>query len=109
MNETLTAERCKAAAELGRKAFEAGKMAIPALDPELMKLLKGFNIGDGGVEVITAWADAWHKANIEAPVVYSDGKTEQDRCDEEHDRHYVRNSGWKDGYSPAAQKAMGWV
>jgi hypothetical protein len=70
-NETLITERCKAAAELGKKAFEDGKMAIPALDPNLMQHIRGFNIGEGGLEVITAWADAWHKANIEAPVVYT--------------------------------------
>lgn len=101
MNETIITERCKAAAELGRKAYEAGKLSVPALDPNLMTLLKGFKIGEGGLEVITAWTDAWHKANIEASVVYSSDKAE-------HDRHYVRNEGWVDGYSPAAQKAMGW-
>ena len=63
-NETLIAERCKLAAKLGHDAYHAGKLSVPALDPQLMQHLKGFNIGEGGLEVITAWADAWHKANL---------------------------------------------
>lgn len=67
-NETLIAERSEKAEKLGRQAFHAGMMAIPAHDPSLMALIRGFAVGEGGLEVITAWSTGWHAENIALPV-----------------------------------------
>jgi hypothetical protein len=59
------AARVQQAALLGEKAFKDGRSHIPALDPDLQPLLKGNDC----MPVLKAWADAWHKANLDAPVV----------------------------------------
>jgi len=58
------------AAELGAKAFHAGKSSVPIHDPEYMELMKSNpdkSIGSS-LLIVTAWTKAWHKANIDAPV-----------------------------------------
>lgn len=45
----------------------------------------------------------------EIPVYEVVVREEADLVAEEHARHYVRNDQWRDGYSPAAQRAMGWI
>ncbi len=58
-------ERIREAARLGEKAFNEGRGAVPALDPNLRPLLKGNEC----LPVIVAWSNAWHKANLDAPVI----------------------------------------
>ena len=53
--------------DLGVKAFHDGKKAVPALDQNLLPLLKGNKVGEG-LPVIKAWANGWHTANLAAPV-----------------------------------------
>jgi len=60
-------EKVQQATELGQKAFESGLTSTPASDPELMKLLEGLQTGEG-TPIMKAWADAWHQANLKAPV-----------------------------------------
>ncbi len=61
-------ERINRAGELGKKAFHAGKKAVPAQDSELMKLLEGLQVGQRGNEIMEAWSNAWHKENSNAPI-----------------------------------------
>ncbi len=56
------------AAELGRRAFERGANSVPAHDPELTELIKGKGISKATITLLESWSDAWHKANIEAPI-----------------------------------------
>lgn len=42
-------------------------------------------------------------------VAVADPGRESSAVSREHARHYTPTSGWRDGYSPAAQKAMGWT
>lgn len=65
MNEK-TKSKVQIAAELGAAAFAAGKPSVPALDPALKALLVGNRIGEG-MEILTAWTQAWHKANVAQP------------------------------------------
>lgn len=58
-------DRERQALELGRKAFEEGRSAVPALDPELAKMYDGR--GDV-ILVLEAWIRGWHRANAAAPV-----------------------------------------
>lgn len=58
--------RIKKAEELGRKAFEDGKKAIPAHDKKLNALMKGEKIGGAGVAIMKAWHRGWTKANLAA-------------------------------------------
>jgi hypothetical protein len=62
------ARRVKKASELGKAAFKAGKKAVPAQDPELVKLLKGLTAGEGFGDVTKAWAKAFNEANAAEPV-----------------------------------------
>ena len=60
-------EKVEKARELGRLAFERGAKSIPALDPELLKLLEGNKLGEG-LPILEAWTNGWHKANLAVPV-----------------------------------------
>jgi len=53
---------------LGRAAFDRGVKAVPALDPELMKLVPERPDAEGRVALYAAWSKAWHAANLAAPV-----------------------------------------
>lgn len=61
-----------AARELGRKAFEDGRKAVPAWDPALCAMLSPRPSGtvgaDAAVRILDAWSRAWHSANAAAPV-----------------------------------------
>ena len=48
---------------LGEIAFRNGKQATPALDQNLMKMLKGNKVGEG-TSLLDAWIKGWHKANL---------------------------------------------
>lgn len=62
-------KKIERAAQLGKAAFEAGKMCVPAHDPAVMGLLKGKQVGDPAtVAILDAWLRAWHEANLAAPV-----------------------------------------
>lgn len=55
------------AQELGKKAFEAGKPCVPALDKEFGEYIKG----GGHVKIMDAlndWHRGWAVANCAAPV-----------------------------------------
>jgi hypothetical protein len=51
------------AATLGTIAFKNGKKSIPAIDPELLKLI-GQN--DCTTDLLKAWINSWHAANLAA-------------------------------------------
>lgn len=55
------------AAQLGKEAFEAGKMRVPVLDPALLKLLADNRTADT-LAVLQAWVRAWDAANLKAEV-----------------------------------------
>lgn len=55
------------ASELGKKAFEAGKVAVPALDRDFCLLLKTVKMNH--VKLLDAWIKAWHTANLAASTV----------------------------------------
>jgi len=57
-------EREKQAQALGKKAFEEGRSAVPAHDPELQKM---YGHGDT-IAILEAWVRGWHRANAAAPV-----------------------------------------
>jgi hypothetical protein len=60
-NENANDDEMKAEA-LGKAAFEAGKKSVPALDVELMKMVKG-PIGSS-IPLLKAWSKGWHEANL---------------------------------------------
>jgi hypothetical protein len=49
------------ASKLGRKAFEDGLGQAPMHNPEFIKLMDGFAVGEG-VPLCKAYLDAWHQA-----------------------------------------------
>jgi hypothetical protein len=51
------------AAILGTIAFKSGKQSIPALDAELLKLIKENNCT---ISLLKSWSDSWHAANLVA-------------------------------------------
>lgn len=58
-----------AADTLGRLAFEAGRMAVPALDAAFCAHLR--TLGNDHKAVITAldsWTRAWHRANLSTEI-----------------------------------------
>jgi ADP-ribose pyrophosphatase YjhB (NUDIX family) len=63
--ETLK-EEAKAGLELGKKAHADGKKAVPAQDPELMKLLSNRDRTRTSIHILEAWNRGWHSANSEA-------------------------------------------
>ena len=56
----------KAAKELGRKAFEAGKKRVPVQDSAVLPLIGKYN--GHATEILDAWLSAWDEANLAAPV-----------------------------------------
>lgn len=64
---TETAKAIYKAEALGQKAFAEGRTSTPALDPALNELLKGK--GNGCLPILNAWTRAWHRANLDAPVI----------------------------------------
>lgn len=64
VNKTECKDPVGEARKLGKAAFERGDSSVPAHDPELTKLLKG----NGVLPVLEAWTEAWHQANVAAPV-----------------------------------------
>ena len=52
---------------LGKKAFEDGATCTPVFDIQLMLLIEK---GSNTILLLDSWTDAWHKANLEAPVEY---------------------------------------
>lgn len=53
------------AAVLGTAAYQAGRPRIPALDRELLALLKGNEIGEG-IPLLQAWLHNWDLSNLSA-------------------------------------------
>jgi hypothetical protein len=51
------------AAILGTLAFKSGKKSIPAIDSELLKLIAQ---NDCTTDLLKAWIDSWHAANLAA-------------------------------------------
>ncbi len=69
MKKTMTiptADTIKAA-DLGRKAFHAGKMRVPAWDAELGSMYAGRTVKQV-IDMLDAWLKAWDTANLAAPV-----------------------------------------
>ncbi|GAG25473.1 unnamed protein product, partial [marine sediment metagenome] len=62
-------ERIQRAAELGTTAFGEGAERTPAKNAELMELMEGLEVGEGGSKIMDAWTQAWDKENLkpEAP------------------------------------------
>lgn len=58
------------AAALGAQAFADGKSSVPAQSVELAELMRGE--GNGVLPLLTAYSDAWHAANMAAPVPEAD-------------------------------------
>lgn len=58
----MTAE----AYNLGRKAFQAGKVATPCLDKDLMRHLREC---EDISEALMAWTRGWHQANANSGAV----------------------------------------
>jgi len=59
-------QKIKEASELGTKAFNEGRKAIPAWDKELTKLQNGLELGNKlNTKLLKAWLKAWHTANAE--------------------------------------------
>lgn len=50
------------ARKIGRKAYENGEGQTPAYNLELMELVNGLKVGEGGIEIMNAFLNAWHKA-----------------------------------------------
>lgn len=67
LEEDVNSDVLSKAEQLGKQAFENGMKRIPAQDKELVDLLDGIAIGDGG-KVLDAWLNAWDKANTSAPI-----------------------------------------
>ena len=65
--ERATAAEIQRAAELGAKAFERGAKCVPALDAEIMDLIRGKKVG-AGLPIWDAWTRAWTMANLAAPI-----------------------------------------
>lgn len=61
-------EQILTAAVLGTIAFKNGKKRVPAYDKELLKLLKGRNVGEtpegeaSSVRIMQEWTNAWEAA-----------------------------------------------
>lgn len=68
MSESMS-DREKQAQALGKKAFEEGRSAVPALDPELQRM---YGRGDT-VAILDAWIRGWHRASVAAPVPEAHG------------------------------------
>lgn len=68
-NRVATPEHLSHAAQLGRDGFAAGLPAAPAANKSLMTFLtsKTLQIGEW-IQLMDAYARAWTKANLEAPV-----------------------------------------
>jgi hypothetical protein len=68
-NNTRLINAIHAAAALGTAAFNAGKQSIPRHDAQLMELIgqQGQQFGDS-IALLDAWSQAWHAANVAAPV-----------------------------------------
>ena len=67
----------KESAELGKKAFHAGKKRVPALDKDLMDLIKKSKGKDGfASNFMKAWLDSWDRENLKQKVSRKLGKEE---------------------------------
>lgn len=96
-------EKVVRAADLGRKAFFEGKKSVPAHDKDLMELMRGNKVGEG-IAVLDAWANAWHRANLEDTIkvtvvaFHSDLPIEYKADGELHpDGHVVVTTSFFDG------------
>lgn len=59
--------------EAGAAAFKAGKLRVPALDPNTMNdLLKGMAVGTGAAKVLDAWLYGWDYENLFSDFVPAD-------------------------------------
>lgn len=59
-------EEAKEGLALGKKAHAEGKKAVPAQDPELMKLLSNRDRTRTSIHILEAWNKGWHSANSAA-------------------------------------------
>lgn len=50
------------ARELGRAARAAGRSCVPALDPEMVKLLEGVEVG-AGAPLLREWVAGWQSTD----------------------------------------------
>ncbi|MCF3643318.1 hypothetical protein LXM94_25525 [Rhizobium sp. TRM95111] len=72
------AEQLQRAAQLGAAAFAAGRLSVPAHDPEVLSMFGSRRVGETPegeattVEILNAWLSAWHRANLAAPVFTDD-------------------------------------
>ncbi len=57
-------DKINKAKDLGRQAFKRGATAVPALDIELSNLLHGLPVDDDTAQILQAWLDGWHAANL---------------------------------------------
>jgi hypothetical protein len=58
------------AAVLGTIAFNEGRTAVPAHDPELLKVIGQHEKKEMGASILIlkAWIASWHAANLAQPV-----------------------------------------
>jgi hypothetical protein len=51
---------------LGTVAFNKGRSAVPAHDPELLKVIEKHEIKEMGacIPILKAWLASWHAANL---------------------------------------------
>jgi hypothetical protein len=107
------------AEQAGRQAFADGKVCTPALDANLMAILKGH--GNGVLPLIEAWLKGWTAANLAAPVaelvetfgepisVYSRAQAIEDGMLVDVTEWGSRDKGFHGGYAcPVAFTAAVW-
>lgn len=69
VDEAKMSDKDKEAYEIGKKAFKDGKKAIPALDKELMDLIRKTSTGIGSSKsVLKMWSKGWVDASLATPV-----------------------------------------
>ena len=56
---TILAQEDKQAYALGVKAYQAGIKRIPVQDRHVMYLLQGIKVGEGAIDIFTAWLKGW--------------------------------------------------
>lgn len=61
----LTTEQAEA---MGKAAFEAGRIAAPAMDPAFMEALATLPPKTGRTQFMASWSLGWHTANAAKPV-----------------------------------------
>lgn len=53
-------------AKLGRQAHADGRLSVPMADPAVAAAIEHLPVGGGAAEIMRAWTDGWHAANLAA-------------------------------------------